>query len=472
MLPPMLALALLLIACADAPSTPDPAAQPTVTPPGAPGAPTGQLGPPGVPPGQGAPRQGPEGAIGPPLNGAPGVVGPPGGPGASGVMMQDPSGFPPFHDMAAPPGPAITEHGDWSPPVKLTAEPGGGYRPQLAVGADGSLHAVFYERTDAGDLIRHRRLPAGASDWTAPQPVGFDDNRNWGPDLVARADGSVVMSFDHMKSDMSSRGWLTIYRDGRWSDPTPLTADDGGEIGSGHVADAVGDDLAYVWIGKPLDPQFKFKARWRWFHDGAWSDPQDFTDGRQDAWHTNVERRPDGSVLAGWDVGPGGSATRLFLAEGRDGRFSAPEDLTATGKPGERPHFAFAPDGVDHVTWFHKEQSRPLAVYVRSGRPGAWGPVVEPSAGFGGFHFDPDIAVDAQGRLCLVWGWDAGDDAELVYSINEGAGWTPPRKVADIDWGKPGLASIDVDDQGVFHVVWNQGVRGDNDVFYARLAPN
>jgi len=395
-------------------------------------------------------------------------MGPPGGPGGSGAGLQDSSGFPAFHDWPAPTGPGITQLGDFSAPFKLTAPPGGGYRPQIAVGASDQLHAVFYERADAGDLIRHRTSMDGET-WTPPAPLGFGKDRNWGPDLVTRDDGSIVLVFDHAKPDFTSRGYLTRWSGGAWSEPEPLTDDDGGEIGSGHVAHGPGDQLAYVWIGKPMSDQHRFKAWWSWYKDGAWSTPVAWTDGTADAWHTNVERRPDGSVLAGFDVGQGGTATTLYVAEGRDGSFSAPEDLTASGEPGERPHFAFGADGTDHITWFHKNAGKPQHIYVRSGRPGAWGPVAEPSRGFGGFHFDPDIAINSDGVRCLIWGWDAGSDAEMVYSIDSGSGWTPPRKIADIDWGKPGLASIDVTSNGDFHVVWNQGVRGKNEVYYARL---
>lgn len=397
---------------------------------------------------------------------------PAGAPAASGAALQDPSGFPAFHDQPAPPGPAIARLGAFGVPTRLSEEPGGGYRPQVAASpASGELHVVFYERAEAGDLIRHRRSADGGATWSAPAPLGFARERNWGPDIVARDDGSVVVAFDHALPDMTSRGYLTAWRDGSWSAPEALTPDDGGEIGSGHVAHGAGEDLAYVYIGKALGPEHRFQARWRWFTGGAWSPVAAFTDGSADAWHTNVERRPDGSVLAGYDVGVGGGATTLYLTDGRDGAFGAPEDMTATGPTGERPHFAFGPDGRDHVAWFHKEQGRPLHVYTRAGRPGAWGPAAEPSAGFGGYHFDPDLAVNAAGTLCLVWGWDGGDQAELVYALDEGAGWTAPALVARVGWGKPGLASIDADAAGRFHVVWNQGVRGSNHVYYARLDP-
>ncbi len=386
----------------------------------------------------------------------------------SGAEMQDPTGFPPFHDWPAPSGTPIPTGGVWSPPIKLTVRPTGGYRPQLAIGVDDTIHVLYYDRTDDGDIIRHR-TSANGTDWTAPQRLGHTDERNWGPDIVARSDGSLAVVYDHALPDFQSRGFFTTYRDGSWSSPTALTPDDGGEVGSGHVADGPGDQLAYVFIGKKLGPAHRFQARWRWFKDGSWSPVQAFTEGRIDAWHTNVERRPDGSVLAGWDVGMGGGETQLYVTEGRQGGFSPPENISATSHPGERVHFAFGPDGRDHLTWFHKEQSRPLHIYTRSGRPGAWGPTSEPSRGFGGYHFDPDIAVNASGTLCLIWGWDSGSDSELVYSIDKGHGWSPPTKVASIGWGKPGLASIGVDSKDRFHVVWNQGVRGYNEVYYARL---
>ena len=444
---------LIFFACGDPASSDAP--QPSAVGVGPPGAPP--MGPPGAGPGR---PGGPGGPMGP--------MGPAGAPGQSGAMLQDPSGFPPFHDQPAPKGPAVEALGAFSAPVLLTETKGGGYRPQVAAAPDGRLHAIYYERTDAGDLIRHRVSQDGLT-WTPPAPLGLEKDRNWGPDIVTRADGSVVVVFDHAKPDFTSRGYLTIWRDGVWSKPEPLTPDDGGEIGSGHVADALGDELAYVWIGKPLSDKARFTARWRWYSGGKWSEINDFSDGTQDAWHTNVERRPDGSVLAGWDIGSGGSATTLYVSEGRAGQFTKPENLTATGKPGERPHFAFGKDGVDHITWFHKEGGQPIAVYVRSGRPGAWGPVDEPSAGLGGFHFDPDVAINDAGVRLLVWGWDAGQDAEMVYSVNSGKGWSAPQKIADINWGKPGLASVSVDPQGAFHVVWNQGVRGDNKVYYAKL---
>lgn len=412
----------------------------------------------------------PTGPRGPPLGGPKGKA------GVSGAALQDPSGFPEFHSWPAPTGPKIGEQGAFSAPVALSSGAGGGYRPQIAVGDDGALHVVFYSRETAGDLMVHRVSTDGGQTFSAPERLGFDRGRNWGPDLVVRADGRVPLVFDLADPGPASRGYFTEWSQGTWSAPIPLTSDRAdAEVGSGHIADAQGDDLVYVWIGKTVGPAYHFAAWSRWRRDGVWGEPVALSDGAADAWHTNVERRPDGSVLVGFDIGTGGAETRLYVAEGRDGAFLPLEDLTASGGPGERPHFASWPAASggwnDLVTYFHKVGGRPVHVFVRAGGPGRWGPPEEPSRGFGGYHFDPEIAVRPDGLACLVWGWDSGDTAELVYALRSPEGrWSAVRRVASVGAGKPGLASIVAAPDGAFHVVWNQGERGANEVLYARLA--
>ena len=192
----------------------------------------------------------------------------------------------------------------------MTGPPYGGYRPQITHSANGELHVIYYDRRDEGDIIHHRRSTDGKQ-WSEAIDLGHEKERNWGPDIVAREDGAVVVVYDHALPDFRSRGYLTVFEKGVWSKPEALTPDDGGEIGSGHIANAEGDDLAYIFIGKKLGPEHKFQARWRWRRNGTWSDIGVLSDGIKDAWHTNVERRPDGSVLAGYDIGMGGGETTL-----------------------------------------------------------------------------------------------------------------------------------------------------------------
>ena len=76
------------------------------------------------------------------------------------------------------------------------------------------MHAIFYMRMDDGDIIHHRFASAGSS-WSTPEPLGHNKERNWGPDLVVRDDGSVVVVYDHALKDFSSVGYISTYTDGK-----------------------------------------------------------------------------------------------------------------------------------------------------------------------------------------------------------------------------------------------------------------
>ena len=68
-----------------------------------------------------------------------------------------------------------------------------------------------------------------------------------------------------------------------------------------------------------------------------------------------------------------------------------------------RVHFAFGNDGVDHLTWFHKVAGRPVHIYVRSGRPGDWGPATEPSRGYG-----RSISTPISRSIAMAFGYWSG----------------------------------------------------------------
>lgn len=401
----------------------------------------------------------------------------------SGAALQDPTGFPRFHDRPAPSGSSPRAAAGWSELSRISAEEGG-LRPQIAAGPDGALHVVYYAQTAAGDLLRHRlrpvqaacgaELPCAWGAFTPPEPFGSTSGRNWGPDLVVRMDGSAVVSWDHTEPARSDEGRVLVstWRSGSWSEPEVVNEAAGAEVGSAHVADAAGEDLAVVWIERALAPGAPFQAMSRWRRGGRWEtvtplpSPPGGVNGRE-AWHTNVERRPDGSVLAGWDLGPGGGENQVVFAIGRDGAWEPAVDASAGRAWGERPHFAFQGDGAPWMTWFHRIMDQPLHILLRD--PG--GAIASLSAGLGGYHYDPEIAMNEDGVLCAVWGWDGGAEADLVYSLRREGAWSAPARVSGMQGKKPGLPSLAVAPDGTFHVVWAWWVRGQSEVWYARLGP-
>ena len=157
-------------------------------------------------------------------------------------------------------------------------------------------------------------------------------------------------------------------------------------------------------------------------------------------------------MVAGFDIGTGGAATTLYFVEGRDGTFGDFAEHHARMANQESDlilrlltMWTMSPGFTKNLV----NQSTFTFVLTRLVPINGDG-VEEPSKGYGGFHFDPEIDINKDGVLCLVWGWDAGQDAEMVYSLNRGNGWSTPKKIADVNWGKPGLASLSTDSKGQF----------------------
>ncbi len=382
-----------------------------------------------------------------------------------GPAAQDPTGFPKFHETPPPAGPEPALDPAATGPDAIAQN---GFRSQVKVGPDGQLHAVYYDRPATGDVVKYRSSRDGVN-WSEAETVSQEDGRNWGPDLVVTAAGRVIVAWDRADDSFYGQGWLRERGPGGWETPVPIT--DGGpmELSSGHIA-AVGDDLVYTYIERPMGQRSPFLAKWRWRRDGTWSSPEVISDGKADAWHSNIDPRGDGSVILGYDVGNGGSETVVYVAIGRGGKFEAPEDISTSSFRGERVHFSN--DGkLDWLTWFRKVNTYPLHVYARGGTPGDWGPTVTLSEGLGGYHYDPFVVSRADGTTCVAWAWDGGAASAVLYRCQRDGSWTAAARLPAPASGKAELPSMDVDADGRFHVVWAQGVPGKTDVVHASFKP-
>ena len=90
----------------------------------------------------------------------------------------------------------------------------------------------------------------------------------------------------------------------------------------------------------------------------------------------------------------------------------------------------------------------------------------------------PSIAVDINGTIHIVWQdstngvW--GSDTEIMYSFNNGSGWSNATVISDdiINWndGRSSYPSLAVDINGTIHVVWNDDTDGiwgtDEEIMY------
>ncbi|OPZ18620.1 MAG: hypothetical protein BWZ10_01021 [candidate division BRC1 bacterium ADurb.BinA364] len=195
----------------------------------------------------------------------------------------------------------------------------------------------------------------------------------------------------------------------------------------------------------------------------------------------------NGLLSAVWESmddygGTYGTDADIFHALGLAKLFSRPApintsaqfDNPAVGFDFDRsPRFAVDPQGVLHAVW--ESQYAGLAgglagadgdIYHATFSPAGWSApqlVNSNGASDAGLDSMPDIAIDQNGNICVVWaseeniGGTLGTDFDILYSVNGGAGWSfpaPLNSYAATDTKHDTNPRIAVSADGKAHCVW------------------
>ena len=398
-----------------------------------------------------------------PINRAPGAPGP-GGPGGPGDL-----------DAPTPPIPGdgpvkLPEPGEaWTEPVVIARAPGGIHRPQVAVDPGGGVHVVYYLRRGAADVVVYRHGPAG-------KPLGAEvvisqrTERNLGPDLVIGPDRMPWVCYDHARPDFTGDVFLTRKTAKGWTTPKQISTDKKVETSSSHLAFGPGGALTVVWLARPpRQPEggtSRVLRRTRTAR-GKWGDAVTVYSGQQNAMHAAIMGGPGGLQVIGYDIVPRANYRQVQVAVTLAGEVQATgDDALST----ERPNFGFVGRGQIHAAWTTALHHVRVGVSWSVGRViptgTTWSKPLRITRGVRGRHYDPDLAGGRGGRVMVVWAWSAAGRSTLLYSVLRGGKHTPPRS-----FGKgPGMASlpsISAGPDGRFHVVWNQGPRDNEVIYYA-----
>ncbi len=136
------------------------------------------------------------------------------------------------------------------------------------------------------------------------------------------------------------------------------------------------------------------------------------------------------------------------------GTWSVPE-VVDSGALAYRPSLAIDAEGTLHVVWTDEVQLH----YDYKPKAGAW---QHTSFAAGYAPSELDLATDPAGTVHLVWVAD-----EVLYSSRDNAGtWSPPVPISVPPHESPLYApTIAISAGGSLHVIWQQVVRGNHDVW-------
>ncbi|MEM3574931.1 MAG: sialidase family protein, partial [Candidatus Bathyarchaeia archaeon] len=283
--------------------------------------------------------------------------------------------------------------GAWRPKEAL-AQGGGQYAPDLALGPDGSVHIAWFGDAGGGATqIRYAWRPPGGP-WRGPEQITKGPYSQRYPRLAIGPDGSIhaVWIGTSTSSPLKEQVFYSKWRPGGGiGEPLPLTAEEF-EQGRADVAVAPDGSVHVVWSGRsassPVDEQIRYR---RMAPDGKWSEVLELTSGAGSKRDPQVLADSEGRIHVVWSGGG------IWYASGRGGTFGAVEQVT--DEPGASlPTLAVSGSGRVHVAWM-----APGSLKGRARDPrGGWGPLEAISQGEGP-QWSPCLAISPWGTLHLVW---------------------------------------------------------------------
>lgn len=298
---------------------------------------------------------------------------------------------------------------------------GKGHQASVASDAEGRVHLAYR----SGDDICYRQSTDGGRTWTDEVKVAATAEVSMKPTIAVTRTGTVGVA------------WLEDCRD----------------HSSNDIYIAVSKDAGQTWSA-PVDVS----------HTSGVTDAPALAAGPKGAFHvvwsdtSETHTQPD--IFYSYSYNDGQSWVHPLNISRSHGHASG------------HPALAVGSDGVCHVAWTDScEDLKHPHIYVTNGREDGWSkPVALNHDQEKSSH--PDIAVTAQGRVCVAWLEECDDHSsnDIYYARSDGNG----KFHGAIDISRtPGLSSdpsIAADRQGDVVVTWvdTTGHRKAPDVWTAR----
>ncbi len=377
--------------------------------------------------------------------------------------------------------------------------------PSLSVDSFGTVHIVWYERTNSGgsgfeDDIFYKCKPKG-SGWSNIEVVSTESTKDsWLPSLTVDSTGTVHVTWEDW-TDISGSGndWDIFYKckpnGGSWTTTEVVSTESTSDSSVSSLAvDSTGtvhvtwiDYTNYNGAGSDVDIFYKCKP-----NGGSWTTTEVVsTESNMNSWNPSLAVDSIGTVHVTWedwaDISGSGNDWDIFYKCKPSGGNWSTAELVSTESIFESWFSSLSVDsnGTLHVTWQDWTDISGSGndwdiFYKCKPNGGSWTTteVVTTESNKDSCH--PSLAVDFNGTLHVTWEdcaniSDSGNDLDIFYKCKpNGGNWSTAELVSTestfISW----LAILDVNTNKTVHVAWVDGTNIDSfenfnndlDIFY------
>ncbi|MCB0828193.1 MAG: hypothetical protein KDB62_05220 [Solirubrobacterales bacterium] len=327
---------------------------------------------------------------------------------------------------AAPQGPWVL------PATDLSADGGSAGSPHVVTGSDGTTAAVW-RRSDGTDYIAQAAVrPPGATSFGAPEDLSDPGEDADNPEIAVGPDGTVTAVWHRYNGsrDIIQAATRTP-GSSAFGDPENLS--DLTAFASYPPALTIGPDgtTTVIWSSFK-SPNVTIVTATRASGASAFGPPMPLSDGSQYDESPQIASGPDGSTIAVWtqDIGSDNTVRVASRAKGASS-FGSPQSLTGAGKDGYDPQISIGADGTATVVWRLYDLSHDfIQAATRPNSAAAFGSP-EDVSDTSRDDVEPQIAVGPDGTSTAVWRRsDSSDEIVQAATRVKGGNFGAPENLS------------------------------------------
>jgi hypothetical protein len=275
----------------------------------------------------------------------------------------------------------------WSSPINISKNSAPSEKPRLAVGSDGTVHAVWQDHAPGNFDVFYASKPP-ATGWTSPINIANTPGDSIRPEIALDSGGTPHVV---------------------WYDYTPGRS-----------------DIFYTTRSA----------------DGSWLAPLNISKTPAQSGRTSIVADSQDRLHVVWTEKLGGQSDVFYVSKDPGGQWSTPVDILPTPGESGRPHITVDKlDGL-HVVWGDGSegkgnfQSSDFEVYYARRPVGrSWTAPTNLSHN-SGISGGADVAVDGQGGIHVAWNDQTLGNFEIFYTYTPDPGPLPIVRDDSFEWGR------------------------------------
>jgi hypothetical protein len=365
----------------------------------------------------------------------------------------------------------------FSTPKNISNTPGYSEIPEIAVDSSGNINVVWWDNTPGYVDIFFSRSTDGGSTFSAPMNISNGMTLNSvSAQLAVDSTGNINVVWETDGNLVNQAIIFTRSTDGGTSFSTPKSISNG--VNQSNIPQMAVDSSANInvvwWASVPTgqsDDTYFTRST-----DGGstFSSPVNVSKNNiSQALFPEIAVDLNGNINVVWYEQLMGQY-QVYFSRSTDGgsTFSTPLNISNDTGDASLPVITVDSSGDIGVVWIDTTPGNFDIFFSRSTDGGSTFSVPKNISNNPGFSGNPQIVVDSNGNINIIWGDETPGNRDIFFSESSDGGSTfsTPENISN-DPGNSYLPEIALDSDNNIDVVWYDNTPGNNSIFFDKIAP-